>query len=71
MITPNFLAVALTAAVLPFRYNTFFEEVCKMVSFQLPMALAAFLSAIFRRLLPFGTLLLIILPVVLLLCQYF
>jgi len=28
----------------------------------LPMALAAFLSAIFRRLLPFGTLLLNILP---------
>src|SRR5258705_10536240 len=67
IITANFLAVALTAAVLPFLYNTFLKKSDKWVSFKLPMALAAFLSAIFNRLLPFGTLLLNIFPPLILL----
>src|SRR6476469_8401827 len=67
IIAASFLAVALTAAVLPFRYITFLKKSARCVSFKLPMALAAFLKAIFRRLLPLGTLLLIILPPVFLL----
>ncbi len=65
--TASFLAVALTAAVRPFRYNIFLKKSDRWVSFKLPMALAAFLNAIFKRLLPLGTLLLIILPPVFLL----
>src|SRR5215471_11078588 len=67
MITASFLAVALTADVLPFLYSTFLKKSDRCVSFKLPMAFAAFLSAIFSRLLPLGTLLLIILPPVFLL----
>jgi len=56
IMTASFLAVALTAAVRPFRYNTFLKKSDRWVSFKLPMALAAFLSAIFKRLLPLGRL---------------
>src|SRR5450432_1057014 len=67
IITASFLAVALTADVLPFRYNIFLKKSARCVSFKLPIALAAFLNAIFNLLLPFGTLLLNILPPLILL----
>jgi hypothetical protein len=67
MITPSFLALALTAAVLPFRYNTFRKKSARCVSLRLPMALAACRKAIFNRLLPFGTLPVMIFPPVFLL----
>ncbi len=60
--TPNFLAVALTAACLPFRNATLLKKSDKCVSFRLPIALAFCLKAIFNRLLPLGILLLSTLP---------
>ena len=56
MITANFLAVALTAAVLPFLYRILLKKSARCVSFKFPIALAAFLSAILSRLLPLGIL---------------
>src|SRR3954452_14566724 len=67
MMTASFLAVALTAAVLPLRYNTFLKKSDRCVSFKLPIALAALRKAIFNLLLPLGTLLLMIFPPVFLL----
>lgn len=57
-VTPSFLAVADTAACLPFLKAIFLKKSDKWVSFKLPMALAAWRSAIFSLLLPLGTLLL-------------
>src|SRR5680860_218574 len=62
IITASFLAVALTAECLPFLNATLLKKSERCVSFRLPIALAACLRAIFNRLLPFGTLLLRILP---------
>src|SRR4051794_1585229 len=67
MITASFLAAALTAAVLPFRYNTFLKKSDRCVSFRLPIALAALRNAIFNLLLPLGTLLLMMFPPIFLL----
>ena len=58
IITASFLAVALMAAVLPFRYNIFLKKSARCVSIKLLIALAAFRKAIYKRLLPFGSLLL-------------
>src|SRR4030067_2356561 len=62
IITPNFLAVALTAVALPFLYATLLKKSERCVSFKLPIALAECRSAILRRLLPLGVLLLSIFP---------
>src|SRR5665811_1329421 len=62
MITASFLAVALTAECLPFLNATLLKKSERCVSFRFPIALAACRSAIFNRLLPFGTLLLRIFP---------
>ena len=58
IITASFRAVALTATVRPFLKETRLKKSDKCVSFKLPIAFAAFLSAILSRLLPFGILLL-------------
>jgi hypothetical protein len=40
IIAASFLAVALTAAVLPFLYNTFLKKSARCVSFKLPIPLS-------------------------------
>src|SRR5664279_4024601 len=67
IITASFLAVAEIAAGLPFLNAIRLKKLERAVSFKFPMALAAFLKAIFKRLLPFGILLLSILPPLILL----
>lgn len=67
MITANFLAVAEIAEVLPFLKAIRLKKLERAVSFKLPTTLAACLRAIFNRLLPFGILLLRILPPLILL----
>ena len=62
MMTPNFLAVAVTGVALPFLYAILLKKSDRCVFFIFPMALAACLKAILRRLLPFGVLLLSIFP---------
>ena len=65
--TASFLAVAEIADVLPLRKAIRLKKLESAVSFKLPTALAACLSAIFKRLLPLGILLLSILPPLILL----
>jgi len=55
------------ADVLPFRKAIRLKKLESAVSFKLPTALAAFLRAIFNRLLPLGILLLKIFPPLILL----
>src|SRR5680860_1064967 len=62
IITASFLAVALTAECLPLLNATRLKKSERCVSLRLPIAFAACRRAIFNRLLPFGTLLLRILP---------
>lgn len=62
MITASFLAVALTAECLPLLNATLLKKAGRCVSFRFPIALAACRRAIFKLLLPFGTLLLRIFP---------
>jgi len=61
-ITPSFLAFALTAVALPFLKGTFLKKSDRCGLSNLPKALAAFLKAIFSLILPFGILLMSILP---------
>jgi hypothetical protein len=48
--------VAEIADTLPFLNAMLLKKLERAVSFKLPMLLAAFLNAIFKRLLPFGIL---------------
>ena len=61
-INASFLAVAEIATDLPFLKATRLKKLDKWVSLRLPIALAACLKAILSLLLPFGVLLLRILP---------
>ena len=54
--TASFLAVADMAAFLPFLNAIFLKKLDRAVSFKLPITLAAFRKAIFKRLLPLGIL---------------
>ena len=54
IITASFLAVAEMAAGLPFLNAMRLKKLDGAVSFKFPIALAAFLNAIFKRLLPLG-----------------
>ena len=62
MIMASFLAVAVIAICLPFLYAILLKNLASCPSFKLPIAFAAFLSAIFNRLLPRGVFLLKVLP---------
>jgi len=67
MITASLRAVADIADTRPFLCDILAKKLESAVSFKLPMALAAFLSAILSRLLPLGILLLSTLPPLILL----
>jgi hypothetical protein len=62
MMIASFLAVAVIAICLPFLKAILLKNLASCPSFKLPIALAAFLSAIFRRPLPLGVFLLKVLP---------
>ena len=62
IIIASFLAVAVMAAVLPFRIAIRMKKLWRLAFLRFPITFAACLRAILSRLLPFGILLLKILP---------
>ena len=58
----SFLAVAVIAAVLPFRMEIRIKKLWRFAFLRFPITFAACLNAIFNRLLPFGILLLSTFP---------